>query len=118
MTEVNGKYAPRPGKILGAAINLGGVDLVLAPLNLRLMREFEAQAKKLSEQKDPAPTPEDYYELNLGAVLASLNRNYPKMTHDEVDALLDSHTIQEAVNLVLNQTGLKRVSPGELPPVE
>jgi len=119
MSDLNGKsYAPRPGHIPGVAINLGGIDLVLAPLGLRLMREFETKAKDLAAKTDPPPTPEDYYELNLGAILESLHRNYPEITRDELDALLDSENLKEAIAAVLNQSGLKRVKPGETQPVK
>lgn len=112
---LNGKYAPRPGFIRGVAINLGGHDLVLAPLNLRLAREFEAKGKEL-QGKEPAPTVEDAHEFNIDLILASLQRNYPDMTREALDALLDTASEAEAIDAVMNQSGLKRVAPGELTP--
>lgn len=116
MSGINSKYAPRPGHIPGAPINLGGLDFVLAPLGLRLMREFEAKGKALSARTEPAPTPEDWFALNADAVLASLQRNYPDMTAEALAELLDSANAQEASRLVFDQSGIKRVKPGELPP--
>jgi hypothetical protein len=105
----NGKYAPRPGNIPGVAINLGGVDFVLAPLGIRLMREFEARGKTVGDG-DAA------YAFNVDVILASLHRNYPDLTREELEELLDSHTVPEAVMSVFTQTGLRRVRPGEITP--
>lgn len=113
MSESNGKYAPRPGNIPGVAMNLGGVDFVLAPLGLRLAREFEAKGTKLNESET---TVEDAHAFNVELILASLHRNYPDLTTEELDALLDTVVEAEAVNAVLLQSGLKRVKPGELKP--
>lgn len=113
---LNGKtYAPRPGHIRGVALNIGGHDLVLAPLNLRLAREFEAKGKEL-QAKQPAPSVEDAHAFNVEVILASLNRNYPDLTSEALDALLDTETEKEAIEAVMNQSGMKRVKPGELTP--
>ena len=115
MSELNGKYAPRPGFIPGVAINLGGIDFVLAPLGLRLMREFQTKSDELGK-RDPPASPEDWYELNLEAIVASLQRNYPDVTRENVGELFDMSNVEEALRAVLDQTGLKRVKPGELQP--
>lgn len=109
----NGKYAPRPGNIPGFPINLGGIDFVLAPLGLRLMREFEAKGKAIPQGET---TPELAHQFNVDAITASLQRNYPDITREEVDELLDAASEAEAVNAVFMQSGLKRVKPGENQP--
>jgi hypothetical protein len=115
--ETNGKhYAPLPGKIPGAAINLGGHDFVLAPLGLRLLREYQAKAHALAEKKDPPATPDELYELNVEVIVASLNRNYPEITREGIEELLDSVNVPESLALIWDQSGVKRVKPGELKP--
>lgn len=109
---VNGKYAPRPGNIPGVKINLGGVELVLAPLGLRLVREFEARAKTTSENA----TAESTHEFYIDVILASLNRNYPDLSREELEMLLDSHNEQQAFLAVFTQSGLERAKPGEIKP--
>lgn len=110
----NGKYAPRPGNIPGFPINLGGVNFVLAPLGLRLAREFEKRGTELREQANV--TPEQAHAFNVEMILASLHRNYPDLTAEELDELLDTASEPEAVSAVMLMTGLKRVTPGELKP--
>lgn len=115
MSESNGKYAPRPGNIPGVPINLGGIDFVLAPLGLRLAREFEAKGLALRDG-GTATTIDAAHQFNKELILASLHRNYPEITDAELEALLDTVVESEAVSAVLLQSGLKRVKPGELKP--
>lgn len=112
MSDAAGKYAPRPGHIPGVALNLGGHEFVLAPLGLRLVREIEAKGHALRESPDA--TPEQMHDFSVGIVHVSLLRNYPDITLAEVADLVDTVTLQEAQALVLNQSGLKRVTPGEI----
>lgn len=111
---VNGKYAPRPGNIPGVVVNLGGNELVLAPLGIRLARDFEAKGKALSG--GDGATPEAVHKFNVSVILASLHRNYPDIERKEVEALLDTANEGEAVLAVFSQSGLKKATPGELTP--
>ena len=116
MSEGNGKYAPRPGHIPGEPVNLGGNDFVLAPFGLRLLREYQERLKALNERKDPPATPEEWYEVNCAALLDSLRRNYPDITREQLEPLLDSVNMEEAMAALFRQSGLKRVKPGEIKP--
>lgn len=107
----NGKYAPRPGNIRGVAMNLGGIDFVLAPLGLGLARDFQDKTRALVEGKSPEY---DFIELGISTIHASLLRNYPDITLDEVRALVDTVTVQEAVRAITDSSGLRKVTPGEL----
>lgn len=113
MSEGNGKYAPRPGNIPGVAVNLGGIDFVLAPLGLRLAREFEAKGKQL---RDENAGDDAQIEFGIEIILASLNRNYPEITLDELRELIDSANVIEAQQAIAGISGMKRVKPGELAP--
>lgn len=116
MAELNGKnYAPRPGHIPGVVVNLGGHQLVLAPFGLRLLREYQARMQELTK-RDPPAEPEDYQAAQTDAITASLQRNYPEITREEVEPLLDSQNTIEAVRAILDQSGMKRVTPGEIQP--
>lgn len=115
MSAGNGKYEPRPGRIPGVAFNLGGHDFVLAPLGLGPLREYDERHKLLRE-KDPPAEVEEYFELNVEAIVRSLQRNYPEITREAINDLLDSVNVPEAMTALLHQSGVKRLTPGELPP--
>jgi hypothetical protein len=109
MSDGNGKWAPVPGKIPGVAVNLGGHTLVLAPLGIGKAREFSERGKE-------AKTDDDMAALGVAMIHASLVRNYPDITLDAVRDLLDTGNLREATDAIAAQSGLKRVTPGELTP--
>lgn len=115
MSTEGSKYAPRPGHIPGVACNLGGHMLVLAPLGLALVRHFEAKGDEM-RKRNPPPKSEDYTAFAIEIVLASLQRNYPEMTKGDVEGLVDIVSLDEAQGKVFNQSGMQRVTPGELTP--
>jgi hypothetical protein len=87
------KYAPIPGKIPGQVVNLGGHDLVLAPLTIE-------QIEKLGPQIDTLgvgdKTLSELVELAAPIILLSVNRNYPDMTLAELRGLLDVGNVRQA----------------------
>ncbi len=113
VSEVNGKYAPVPGKIPGRPINLGGRDFVLAPLSLDQIRHFEPQAKELDK---PNGTLAEQIEAVLPLILASLQRNYEDMTVDHLRPLIDVGNFAEAARAVVDVTGYRTAPPGESRP--
>lgn len=115
MSEANGKYVPKPGQIPGAVVNLGGHEFVLAPFGLRLTREYEAKFNELAKRTDPPASPEEHYDLAVEAIVCSLQRNYPEVTRERIEDLLDNANVPEALSALLAQSGLKRLTPGEIP---
>lgn len=106
------KYAPLAGKIPGVAFNLGGNDFVLAPLNLL---QVEAMEPVITGFKDAADM-QSVSKIAQQLVLASLSRNYPDITEDDVKQLLDVGQMNAAIAAVLGVSGYKMSPPGELKP--
>lgn len=109
MSDDEKSYAPRPGMIPGVPINLGGHMFVLAPLGLRAARELEARAKEAGADQ------EKLFALGIDTILVSLHRNYPDITIEELNELVDVANIVEAQEAITGTSGMKRVMPGELP---
>lgn len=111
---VNGsKYAPVPGRIPGQAINLGGVDLVFAPLNLDGVQAFIPLQAKFKETVNDLPS---LTAIVAEALLLSLHRNYPDMTQGDVVALLDVGNLETAMDALAAASGFKKAAAGESPP--
>lgn len=106
------KYAPVPGKIPGTALNLGGHDLVLAPLTLDQIQALTAQIEKLGAVANMA----DLVATALPVIHASLMRNYPDMTLEDVRALVDVGNIRKASQAVIGVSGFEFAEPGETTP--
>lgn len=112
MSEINGKYLPVPGKIPGRPVNMSGVVLIFAPLTLDQVQQFEKDVATLGT----AGTARENIESGLPLLLASLNRNYPEITPEILRPLVDMANFKEACEALVDVSGFKRVSPGELPP--
>ncbi len=113
-----GRYAPRPGRIPGVVLNLGGCDLVLAPLNLDGVQAATPLLERFNELAK-APGIESMGPLLQAAAEVlhlSLVRNYTDMTPDDVRGLLDVYNAAQAVEAMATQSGFKRATPGEIPP--
>lgn len=110
MSEHNGKhYQPRPGFIRGVVVNFAGNDFVLAPLGLGAVREFDKRGKAIK----PDDTDEKI-SIGVDMIVASLQRNYPEITREEIEPMLDMVSIEEATRAITSQSGMERTTPGEL----
>jgi len=115
MTAANGKhYTPRPGFIPGTPVNLGGIEFVLAPLGIGPVRDYQDALQKMKELQTPREMEDAHYQNNVTLIHRSLLRNYPEIERDELETLLDTANMVEAINAILGLSGMKRVTPGEL----
>jgi hypothetical protein len=106
------KYAPIPGKIPGTAVNLGGHDFIVAPLNLDLFVAHEAQITAMGS----LPTTKEGVEQVLPLFLVCIQRNYPDMTLAALRQLVDFGNVTALTNAIIETNGLKLKAPGESVP--
>lgn len=113
MTDsANGKYRPVPGKIPGTVVNLGGVDYTLAPLNLIQVEALDDSIRKLGSSQDM----KENFEIALPLVHASMTRNYPDVTLEDVRLLLDMGNFMAATQAVVRISGYTPSASGEAVP--
>ena len=113
MSELNGhSYAPVPGKIPGTPIDMGGREYIFAPLNLNAARKFEDVIPKLGQ----APTLQENITIALPLLLASLQRNYPTMTLEDLGELIDFGNFTLAIAALVSISGYKKAAAGESAP--
>lgn len=100
----------------GAKLVLGGREFVAPPLPLKVFRTQQDWLRTVS-QLDGLPGPE-HVDAISGLVHASLVRNYPELTVQEVEDLLDLGNLRTAIEVVMGVSGVKKGSPGEAPSPE
>lgn len=88
----------------GVKINLGGRDYTVPPLTLRMLRKHGENLRQLSTLDD-IPTPEQIDAISA-IVLDAMCRNYPELTKDDLDDLVDMRTLPKLFRAVAGQSGL------------
>ncbi|MBU6430312.1 MAG: hypothetical protein KGR26_14955 [Cyanobacteria bacterium REEB65] len=87
----------------GIPITVGGRDFIVPPLCLRDVKRFLPQMTDLFSK-----TPLEQMTMTSDVILAALQRNYPELTMDELDVLLDPMSIQATMEAIMEASGLKK----------
>ena len=91
--------------IPGVAVAMGGQDWMVPPLTLGQLRRLMPKVQQLTEIG--ASMGEAQIAILVDIVTAALQRNYPEMTPDKVEDLLDLSNAGAVLNAVLTGSGLK-----------
>ena len=83
----------------------GGKVYVIAPLSIGVLVRMQAKLEALSSTSSLAA---DAIATILKATHASLLRNYPDISEEQVGDLVDVGNMHEVINLVLDVGGFKR----------
>lgn len=113
------KYAPVPGSIPGTLVNLSGVQLVIAPLNLDQVKALEDQVSQLGVRAKPdgtLRTLSEMMEQSIPLLLCALSRNYPDITEEDLRKIIDLGNFQAASQAVIKVSGYVVGQAGELMP--
>lgn len=92
--------------IPGIAMNLGGTDYTVPPLNLRLYFAHEKEVQTLQEPAKVSPS--DYVRAAIVVLLAVLQRNYPEMTQERLEDALDYPKLPQVIAAIFGQSGFTR----------
>jgi len=91
--------------IPGVAVAMGGQDWTVPPLTLGQLRRLMPKVRQLTEIG--VSMGEAQIAVLVDIVTAALQRNYPDMTPDKVENLLDLGNASAVLNAVLTGSGLK-----------
>jgi hypothetical protein len=90
--------------IPGASINFGGVDYTLPPINLRISFAFEEQIKTICKPEGEVAFA-DYVDAAAPILFALFQRNYPDMTRDQFNDIVDLPLLRPVMNGMLQVSG-------------
>lgn len=91
-------------KIKGVEINLSGIDFVVPPLNLVSLQMLQEKLLNFSGGADAKSI-----DVVLDCAHASLKRNYPDITRDELAEIIDLGNMLELMNAIMGASGLQKV---------
>lgn len=90
--------------IPGANISLGGTEYTVPPINLRIDFAFKDQIAKVCRPEGELPFAE-YVEAASAILFALFQRNYPDMTRDAFNELIDLPILRPIMNGMLSISG-------------
>ena len=98
-------------KYQGITLNLGGADLVLPPISLGALEQLQTRiAGFTGDVLDAAQV-----TTVIDAAHASLLRNYPETTREQVADMIDVGNMADIWGAVMDVSGLKRKALAEEP---
>lgn len=100
-------------KFEGVVERLGGRDWVVPPLSVKQAKTLWPKILDMDAgiTKDNLP---DKHDKMIEVIHAAMSRNYPSLTVEEVEDLVDLKSIRRLVPIVMGQEGIK-LFPGEKP---
>lgn len=90
--------------IPGASITLGGTDYIVPPINLRVDFAFKEQIATVCKPEAEVAFA-DYVEAAGAILFALMQRNYPDMTRDAFNDLIDLPVLRPIMNGMLAISG-------------
>jgi hypothetical protein len=90
--------------IPGASINFGGTDYIVPPINLRIAYGMEEQIKTICKPEGDVDFA-DYVPAASAILFALLQRNYPDLTRDAFNDLIDLPMLRPIMNGMLQISG-------------
>jgi len=95
--------------IPGVAVEMNGQEWVVPPLTLGQLRRLMPKLRQLTDIG--AAMGEEQIAVLVEIVSAALQRNYPDLTSDDVEGLLDLGNASGVLNAVLTGSGLRPDGP-------
>ena len=102
----------------GAWVQIGDKEYKVAPLNFKSLRTLAGEIGKLQQMKGGGMPDAEQMGILCRLAHASLQRNYPEMSEDEVADNLDFSNFGTVLKAVMGQAGLDKEeikNPGEAP---
>ena len=95
----------------GVKLRIGRGDYVVPALTVRQLKQFRPVLTGMERFKVSDPSDEDLDQV-LGMVHAALSRNYPDLTVEQLQDMVDLRSLPAIVKAIAGQTGLDRAQPG------
>lgn len=90
--------------IPGASINFGGTDYIVPPINLRIAYGMEEQIKTVCQPEGDVDFAE-YVKASSAILYALMQRNYPDLSRDAFNDLIDLPMLRPIMTGLLQISG-------------
>ena len=88
----------------GKSIRMDGRDWIVPPMNLKLVRKVQPMARRIAELGGAG---DEAIDLMIQVIQLAMSRNYPAITLDYVEELVDMVTLFQVFEAVMNVSGFE-----------
>lgn len=96
----------------GIKVNLGGKEYTVPPINLKALRQlgpkFASMAKAVDTGNISGLFEGAQLDTMLEVILSAMSRNYPDLTKDDLEEVVDLGNLVDLFGAVCAQSGLKK----------
>lgn len=100
----------------GITIKAGDREFIVPPLNFRRIRKLSKEIASLADMKVGAAMNDEQLDTFMAIIHSALTRNYPDLTMDALEDLIDLRNMQEIMKAVMGVSGFVQAGgpvPGE-----
>ncbi len=106
-----------PIRIDGTTLKLRGREVILPPLDVRTIRRFTRDGRldkvmSMAARKGTLATDDEWGAL-VDLLTAALAVNYPEITTEDVEGMVDIANVADAIDALFMSSGFRRVPQGE-----
>ena len=98
----------------GVTVTIGGENYIVPPLNFKQLRAFKPKLARLGKDQAGDLT-EEQMDIMSEVIHAALTRNYPDLTRERIEEMLDLGNIGRIFKAAMNASGLEQ-QQGEAKP--
>lgn len=99
--------------IEGVKISMAGMEYMVPPLSFKQLKVLAQDIEGLGESASSGSLSAGQMDMAVRVIHAALLRNYPGMTIEQVEEMVDLGNFQDVVQAVLGAAGFKKSSNGE-----
>jgi hypothetical protein len=99
-------------KFNGVAIRMGGKDWIVPALSIGQVRRLMPEISKVTTSDSGAVLPDDVAQSALNIIHAALSRNYPDVTKEMLEDLIDLGNFRKIIEAIMGVSGL--IASGEV----
>jgi hypothetical protein len=89
----------------GAVMTINGQEYVIPALNFKALRKLRADLDMLGKVESNRPLTDDEADAFVRVFHAALVRNYPDMTTDDVEELVDFRNLVPLMTAIMGASG-------------
>lgn len=94
----------------GVKMRVGGRELIIPALTIKQVRALRGQFDAMQGIKENVMPSDEQIGAVTEVIHSAVVRNYPDMTIDTLEELMDLTTMQAVVKAIMGQSGLEVVS--------